>query len=81
MTNGKWTFNSSAAEQTNVWMGGYLSMTREMRSVFFNFFLDEMIRRRNEWNIRELERKGYQPCYIRYNHLFPDLFSAVSDSM
>jgi hypothetical protein len=81
MTNGKWTFNSSAAEQTNVWMGGYLSMTREMRSVLFNFFLDEMIRRRNEWNIRELERKGYQPRYIRYNYLFPDLFSAVSDSV
>jgi hypothetical protein len=78
MTNGRWTFNSSAAEQTNVWMGGYLSITREMRSVFFNFFLDEMIRRRNEWNIRELERKGYNPRYIRYDHLFPDLFPAQS---
>lgn len=28
----KWRFNSSAAEQTNVWFGGYQSIVREMES-------------------------------------------------
>ncbi|EIW78606.1 hypothetical protein CONPUDRAFT_27070, partial [Coniophora puteana RWD-64-598 SS2] len=42
-----WWFNTSIAEQTNVWLGSYHAMVREMTSVRFNFFLDEMIRLRN----------------------------------
>lgn len=45
---GNWKLNSSAAEQTNVWMGGYASIMREMLPHNFNFFIDEMIKRRNE---------------------------------
>jgi hypothetical protein len=40
---GKWHFNSSIAEQTNVWLGGYHAMCREMRVDRYTFFLDEMI--------------------------------------
>ena len=39
----KWRFNSSAAEQANVWYGKYLPIIREMTSSHYNFFLDEMI--------------------------------------
>ena len=30
--SGKWTFNSSAAEQVNVWFGGFRAITRLMRA-------------------------------------------------
>lgn len=33
-----WLFNSSIAERTNVWFGGYHAMLREMGVVKFNFF-------------------------------------------
>ncbi|KAG9052736.1 hypothetical protein FS842_009330 [Serendipita sp. 407] len=49
MDGEKWRFNSSAAEQANAWMAGFLAIVREMRKENFNFFLDEMIRRHNEW--------------------------------
>ena len=42
-----WVFNSSIAEQTNVWFSSYHAMLREMGLVKFNFFLDEMIMQRN----------------------------------
>jgi hypothetical protein len=42
-----WRFNSSAAEQTNVWMKGFQSIVREMQANRYDFFLDEMIKR---WN-------------------------------
>jgi hypothetical protein len=37
--DGKWVFNTSAAEQANIWLEGYYSMCREMVLVKFNFFL------------------------------------------
>ncbi|KZT07866.1 uncharacterized protein LAESUDRAFT_736147 [Laetiporus sulphureus 93-53] len=43
----QWTFNSSAAEQANVWFGKFQSITREMTKSHYNFFLDEMINIRN----------------------------------
>ncbi|TFK54807.1 hypothetical protein OE88DRAFT_1778248, partial [Heliocybe sulcata] len=51
-----WVFNSSAAEQTNVWLGGYHAIIREMNVVLYNFFLDEIIMRRNEKMIKKLEQ-------------------------
>ncbi|KAG2036145.1 hypothetical protein BDR03DRAFT_934617 [Suillus americanus] len=46
--NGKgWHFNSSIAEQTNGWFGGYHSICHEMLAHKFNFFCDELILRRN----------------------------------
>jgi hypothetical protein len=62
--DGGWCFNSSAAEQTNAWFGGFLSICREMRVDRYNFFLDEMIRRRNIIIIDELNRKGQAPYNI-----------------
>ncbi|KDQ09975.1 hypothetical protein BOTBODRAFT_164259 [Botryobasidium botryosum FD-172 SS1] len=59
----KWTFNSSIAEQTNVWFGGYHSLCQGMHKDRYNFFLDEMIRRRNQWLVEELARKRLQPFH------------------
>lgn len=61
---GNWTFNTSIAEQTNVWFGSFLSICREMLSDRYNFFLDEMVKRRNRWMISELEKKGHCPISI-----------------
>lgn len=63
-SDGKWTFNSSIAEQTNVWFGGFLAIVREMRVDRYNFFLDEVIRRRNNCISNELERRGTAPWQI-----------------
>jgi hypothetical protein len=64
MPDGGWRFNSSAAEQTNAWFGGFLSMCREMRVERYGFFLDEMIRRRNILMVYELRKKGAAPYNI-----------------
>lgn len=64
--DGKWTFNSSAAEQGNVWFGGYATIIREMHQHRAQFFLDEMISLRNERTVERLERAGKMP------HLVPD---------
>ena len=61
--NGKqWYFNSSVAEQTNAWVGGYHSICREMRVDRFNFFLDEMIRRRNIITHPKLKKTEQEPA-------------------
>jgi hypothetical protein len=56
-----WFFNTSIAEQTNVWLGGFHSMCREMLLVKYNFFLDEMIRLRNEITVAKLAADGFSP--------------------
>jgi hypothetical protein len=56
-----WYFNSSIAEQTNVWIGGYHSICREMLVDKYNFFLDEMILRRNSLTRARLEKQGHSP--------------------
>ncbi|KAH8077384.1 hypothetical protein BXZ70DRAFT_1012946 [Cristinia sonorae] len=61
--DGTWFFNSSACEQFNSWVVGYVSMCREMTAEKFNFFLDEMCMRRNRDTIAELEEKGYAPRF------------------
>jgi hypothetical protein len=38
-----WFFNSSIAEQANVWLDSYHSICHEMLVDKYNFFLDEMI--------------------------------------
>ncbi len=45
---GGWYFNSSIAEQTNVWIGGYHSICQEMLVDKYEFFLDDMIIHRND---------------------------------
>ncbi|KAF8451067.1 hypothetical protein L210DRAFT_3385227 [Boletus edulis BED1] len=58
-----WYFNSSVAEQTNVWVGGYHSICREMLAERYCFFLDEMIMRRNKMTKEKLrdQEPGYWP--------------------
>lgn len=62
--DGGWVFNTSIAEQTNVWLGGYHSMLREMTVEKYNFFLDELIMRKNEVIKHKLEVDGQLPSYI-----------------
>lgn len=61
---GGWRFNSSAAEQANAWIGGFLAITREMLAVRFNFFMDEMIQRRNRMTVANLRARGLRPVNI-----------------
>jgi hypothetical protein len=56
-----WFFNTSIAEQTNVWLGGYHLICREMLPAKYNFFLDEMIRLRNELTVAKLAADGQNP--------------------
>ncbi|KAJ8489877.1 hypothetical protein ONZ45_g13412 [Pleurotus djamor] len=62
--DGKWRFNSSVAEQANAWLGGYLAIVREMLPHRFEFFLDEMIKRRNEYVVEKLWQEGKIPYRI-----------------
>jgi hypothetical protein len=71
--DGKWRFNSSAAEQANAWIGGFQAIVREMQADRYEFFLDELIKRRNRNVIKELKRKGKAPHEIpREELLRPD---------
>jgi hypothetical protein len=58
-----WYFNSSIAEQTNVWLGGYHSICREMLPDKYDFFLDEMILHKNRMTRKKLESDGHGPSY------------------
>jgi hypothetical protein len=62
--NGKWVFNSSAAEQVNVWLGGFHAIIRDMLPHQYDFFLDEMIKRRNEKLVARLEETGKEPYNV-----------------
>jgi hypothetical protein len=61
---GSWRFNSSRAEQTNVWIDGYKSILREMQVDHYRFFLDEMVKRRNRFTVRTLDEKHQKPYLI-----------------
>lgn len=67
--DGKWRFNSSAAEQANAWYGGFQAIVREMRADRYNFFLDEMIKRRNRLTFQKLQDDGHAPFSIPRNCL------------
>ncbi|PPQ79909.1 hypothetical protein CVT26_004187 [Gymnopilus dilepis] len=70
---GKWRFSSSAAEQANAWIGGYQAIVREMQADRYEFFLDEMIKRRNRNIILGLRKKGKEPRSIPREYLLrPD---------
>ena len=59
--NEKWIFNSSAAEQANAWIVRFRPIVRDMLAHNFNFFLDEMIMRRNKVTVANLRRRGTAP--------------------
>ena len=64
MVNGKWRFNSSAAEMINAWFGKYLPIARQMRADRYEFFLDEMIKQKDRILIDDLEKRGHLPWSI-----------------
>ncbi|KAF5345361.1 hypothetical protein D9758_008449 [Tetrapyrgos nigripes] len=70
-SDGKWTFNTSICEQTIVWLGGYIAVLRNMEVTRYNFYLDEMIKRRNRYVIHELERKEHKPWTVPAELVFP----------
>ncbi|KAJ6622435.1 hypothetical protein B0H10DRAFT_1788018, partial [Mycena sp. CBHHK59/15] len=70
--DGKWRFNSSTAEQTNTWFGGFQSMVQEMPVERYNFFLDEMIKRRNCALVKDLHRRQKAPHNIPQEFLLGD---------
>jgi len=63
-----WYFNSSIAEQTNVWLGGYHAICWEMLIDKYTFFLDEMILRRNQMTQEKLANEGQSPRNWLYSH-------------
>ena len=63
--NGKsWWFNSSIAEQTNVWLGGYHYICREMSQDRYDFFLDEMVARKNKLTFEKLVKNKSSPTNV-----------------
>jgi len=62
--DGKLYFNTSIAEQINVWLGGYYSICKEMLPVKYDFFLDEMIRLRNIQLVEHLRATGQYPHHF-----------------
>jgi hypothetical protein len=67
--NGRYYFNSLIAEQTNVWFGGFHNICREMTSIKYDFFLDEMILRRNRYTVLMLHRHGKNPHHPRLYYM------------
>ncbi|KAJ2965817.1 hypothetical protein NUW54_g13990 [Trametes sanguinea] len=67
----QWRVNTSICEETNAWFGGFASMVREMEATRYSFFLDEMIKRRNRFTVKQLERRGHHPWTIPIEVLFP----------
>jgi hypothetical protein len=62
--NGRnWWFNTSIAEQTNVWLGGFHSICQEMAVDMFDFFLDEMVMMRNRATKAKLMGQGLNPLW------------------
>ena len=65
----KWTFNSLAAKQANVWFRQFLSIVQEMTPVHFNFFLDEMLIVKNEHTVAVLACHRCHPCLVPMDKL------------
>lgn len=49
---------------TNAWVGGFQSIVREMRKERYDFFLDEMIKRRNCMTVTLLQKRHHVPYQI-----------------
>ena len=65
----QWLFNSSAAEQANIWFGKFLPVVREMGQLRYNFFLDEMVIIRNEYIVSLLHQRGRRPRLVPLEEL------------
>lgn len=75
-TGNAWTFNSSAAEQANVWFGKYKGVVREMHEHRYNFFLDEMILLHNDNVFASLQKRGQDPLIVPPEDLYAPLYLA-----
>ena len=64
--DGSWYFNSSIAEQMNVWLGGYHAIVWEMLLVKYNFFLDEMIACHNQALVLKMKMDRLVPQHAPY---------------
>ena len=60
----QWRFNSSVCEQQNSWIVKFQPMLREMGESVYTFFLDEVIRIRNDELISKLRRQGHNPYFF-----------------
>lgn len=69
-----WCFNSSAAERANVWAGKYSAIVREMEVEWYNFYLDEMVKRRNRLTVKDLEERGCHPYCISRESLLSSTY-------
>ena len=71
MKDGKWVFNTSICEQTNVWLAGFHAILRDMEATRYNFFLDEMLKRWNRYVVKQLKAKGHCPWNIPLRSIIP----------
>ncbi|KAF8574907.1 hypothetical protein K439DRAFT_1371249, partial [Ramaria rubella] len=63
-TSNGWIFNSSVAEQANMWFGKLASNVQEMLLAWYNIYLDKMIAICNHWIVSELQQKGKVPYIV-----------------
>jgi hypothetical protein len=61
--DGKYYFNSSITEQTNVWFSAFHNICQEMTPVRYDFFLDEMIKQWNCITVHTLCAQGRHPYH------------------
>ncbi|KAJ7225287.1 hypothetical protein GGX14DRAFT_349519 [Mycena pura] len=76
--DGKWVFNSSAAEQANVWFGKFQNVVQDMPVIRYNFFLDEMIAIRNREIVKDLTAQGQGPHLLSEEFLRGTSLSSIA---
>lgn len=69
----KWRVNSSICEETNAWFGRFLPIVREMEATRYVFFLDEMIKRRNRYIVKNLATSIKTPWIVPIDSLFSSI--------
>ena len=70
---GEWTINMSICEQTNRWINGFQPVLRDMEVTRYNFYLDEMVKRRNRFVVSTLAADGHDPWTVPFEAYFPNL--------
>ena len=59
----KWFFNTSVAEQNNMWIGGFNAVLRGMTQEKYGFVLSEVVTVKNEKTLRRLKETGQNPGF------------------
>lgn len=68
----KWQFNTSICEQLNIWLAGFHSILQDMEATRYNFYLNEMIKRKNMYTVSKLKEKGFVPIALSVDELFSE---------